>query len=46
MRLIYHPGDELEIIEAARFYENRVLTLDRQFLDMADEAVTRIQTLP
>jgi len=46
MRLIYHPGDELELIKAARFYENRLLTLGRQFLDIADEAVTRIQTSP
>lgn len=46
MRLIYHPEAELELIEAARFYENRVLTLGRQFLDMADEALARIQTSP
>lgn len=46
MRLIYHPEAELELIEAARFYENRVHTLGRQFLDMADDAVNRIQTAP
>jgi len=27
MRLIYHPAAEAEIIEAAQFYERRVLGL-------------------
>jgi hypothetical protein len=39
MRLTYHPDAEAELIEAAQFYERRVTTLGRQFLDTIDQAV-------
>ncbi len=46
MRLIYHPDAELELIDAARFYEGRVPTLGSQFLDAADQGVRLIQSAP
>jgi plasmid stabilization system protein ParE len=46
MRLIYHPDAETELIEAAQFYERRVSTLGRQFLDAADRAIGIIQDAP
>ena len=36
MRLIYHPDAEAELIESARFYEQRVPSLGGQFLDAAE----------
>jgi plasmid stabilization system protein ParE len=46
MRLIYHPDAEAELIEAAQFYEGRVLTLGAQFLDAVDRAIAVIQEAP
>jgi len=46
MRLTYHPEAELELIEAARFYEKRVATLGAEFLDLVDESVRQIQGSP
>ena len=46
MRLIYHPDDEAELIEAAQFYELRVSTLGVQFLDAADRAIRIILDAP
>ncbi|WP_345714431.1 hypothetical protein [Luteolibacter yonseiensis] len=46
MRLIYHPDAELELIDAARFYEDRVQGLGRQFLDASDDGVSLIQAAP
>ena len=46
MRLIYHPDAETELIEAARFYEQRVVSLGADFLGDADAAVLRIQEAP
>jgi toxin ParE1/3/4 len=46
MRLTYHPDAEAELIEAAEFYERRISTLGRQFLDAADRAVGLIQEAP
>ena len=46
MRLIYHHDAETELIEAARYYESRVATLGRQFLDEADRALARILEAP
>ena len=46
MRLIYHPDAEAELIEAARFYEQRVSTLGAQFLDAADRAILAILEVP
>ena len=46
MRLIYHPDAEAELVEAARFYEERVPTLGAHFLDAANRAVGSIQEGP
>lgn len=46
MRLIYHPDAELELIDAARFYEGRVRGLGEQFLATVDEGVSMIQAAP
>lgn len=42
MRLIYHPEAEAELIEAARFYEQRVPGLGARFLDATDHAIKAI----
>jgi len=39
MRLIHHPDAEIELIEAARYYDSRVATLGVQFLDEADRGL-------
>jgi toxin ParE1/3/4 len=46
MRLIYHPEAEVELIDAARFYERRVRTLGVQFIGVADQAVRTILDSP
>ena len=46
MRLIYQPDAEAELIEAARFYERRVLGLGAQFLDGVDVAMGVIRQAP
>ena len=46
MRLIYHPDAEVELIEAAKFYEQRVSTLGAQFLDAVDQPVRAIVDAP
>jgi hypothetical protein len=46
MRLIYHPDAEAELIEAARFYEQRVPSLGGQFLDAAELATGAILDAP
>lgn len=42
MRLIYHPDAEAELIEAARFYEQRIHGLGARFLDSGDRAIKAI----
>ncbi len=46
MRLTYHPDAETELIEAASFYEGRVPTLGRQFLEAVDQAIEVLQGVP
>jgi toxin ParE1/3/4 len=46
MRVTYHPGAEIEIAEAARFYEQQVSGLGGQFLEEYDSAVRRICRSP
>jgi toxin ParE1/3/4 len=46
MRLIYHPDAEVELIEAAKFYAQRVSTLGAEFLDAVDQAVRAIVDAP
>jgi plasmid stabilization system protein ParE len=46
MRLIYHPDAEIEVVEAAQFYEQRVPGLGDRFLHEFDAAVAEIQRNP
>jgi plasmid stabilization system protein ParE len=46
MHLIYHPDAEAELIEAARFYEQRLPSLGGQFLDAAELATGAILDAP
>jgi len=46
MRVIYHPEAELELIEAAQFYSQRVPGLGADFLVSIDEAVRTIMSAP
>ena len=46
MRLIYHPDAEAELIQSARFYEQRVPSLGGQFLDATEFAVGAILDAP
>jgi plasmid stabilization system protein ParE len=46
MKVVYHPLAETEMVEAARFYENRVPMLGVQLLDAIDAAVIEIQRAP
>lgn len=46
MGLIYHPDAEAELIEAAQYYERRIVTLGVRFLDDADRAVSMIMETP
>lgn len=46
MRLIYHPDAEVEIVEAAQFYERRVPGLGHRFLHELDRAITKILETP
>ena len=46
MRLIYHPDAETELIQAAKFYEERVLGLGAQFLGAAERAILLILEAP
>ena len=46
MRVTYHPDAEAELIEAAKFYEQRIATLGVQFLDAVDQAIRLIAKEP
>lgn len=46
MRLTYHPHAEAELIEAARYHEQRVAGLGARFLDSAEGALAEIQRAP
>jgi len=46
MGLTYHPDAEIELIQAAQYYESRVATLGVQFLDEADRGVAVIVDAP
>lgn len=46
MRVIYHPDAELELVQASRFYEERVPMLGAQFLDAVDRAILVILEAP
>jgi plasmid stabilization system protein ParE len=46
MRLTYHPEAEVELIEAARFYEERLPGLGRQFIASIDAAGLAIARSP
>jgi toxin ParE1/3/4 len=46
MRVVYHSAVEMELIEAARFYEQKLPGLGRRFLDEFDAAVQQILSAP
>jgi toxin ParE1/3/4 len=46
MILRYHPDAEQELIEAARFYEERLPGLGADFLDEIDDAIATILEAP
>ena len=46
MRLIYHPAAENELVEAARFYEERIPSLGADFLEKIDTAIALIESDP
>jgi plasmid stabilization system protein ParE len=46
MRVVYHSAVEAELIESARFYEQKLSGLGRRFLDEFDAAVQQISAAP
>lgn len=46
MRLTYHPDAEVELAEAAQFYERKVAGLGTQFRQEFDLAIARILETP
>lgn len=46
MRLIYHPHARAELVEAARYYENRLTGLGAQLRDEANRTASRILKAP
>lgn len=46
MNLIYHPAAEVEVVAAAKFYEEKVPGLGSEFLDEFDRSVARIMAAP
>lgn len=46
MTLLYHPDAEVELIEAAQVYEEKVPGLGARFLDEFDTAILQIQEAP
>jgi toxin ParE1/3/4 len=46
MRLTYYPEAETELLEAARFYEQRTEGLGDRFLHELDAAIQSIQIAP
>jgi hypothetical protein len=43
MRVIFHPEAHAEMIEQARYYENKSHELGSDFLDAVEESTRRIQ---
>jgi len=46
MRVIFHPEAHAEMIEQARYYENKSSGLGSDFLDAVEENTRRIQQSP
>jgi len=46
MRVIFHPEAHAEMIEQARYYENKSDGLGADFLDAVEEAARRIAQAP
>lgn len=46
MRVIYHPDAEVELLEAAHYYENRVRGLGASFIRAFESAVAEIERQP
>ena len=46
MRVIFHPEAHAEMIEQARYYENKAEGLGADFLDAVEETTRRIAQSP
>jgi toxin ParE1/3/4 len=46
MHVVYHPLAEAELVEAARYYEERAPALGGQFLDAVNAGVREIRQAP
>jgi toxin ParE1/3/4 len=46
LKVVYHPEAEAELIEAARYYEQKVTGLGADFLDEVDRGVQLILRAP
>ena len=46
MRIVFHPEAHAEMIEQARYYENKSERLGSDFLDAIEETTRRIQRSP
>jgi hypothetical protein len=46
VKLVYHPAVEIELVAAARFYEQAVRGLGAEFLDEFERGVARIVEAP
>jgi len=46
MKIVYHPDAEEELLDAVRFYRQRVAGLGERFLREFDAAISRIQATP
>ena len=46
MKLIYHPAAEAELVDAARFYDERVKGMGTEFLDEFAQCIAEILQAP
>ena len=46
MKIVFHPEAYEEMVESARFYEERDEGLGSRFLDAVEETIKRIRALP
>ena len=46
MKIVYHPDAEEELLDAVRFYQQRVPGLGERFLREFDAAISKIQATP
>lgn len=46
MKLSYHPAAESEVVQTAKYYQQRVHSLGPQFLEEFDRSIGRIRVAP